>query len=45
MNESGDLELAGAAAVEGTFSARNGIEVSGGMAVLDVPQVVVGEAR
>ncbi|KAI7258087.1 hypothetical protein KC345_g10630, partial [Hortaea werneckii] len=45
VNDSGDMEIAGAATVQGPFSARNGIEVSGGMAVLDVPQVVIGGSK
>ncbi|WP_238652812.1 tail fiber domain-containing protein [Paenibacillus piscarius] len=45
VNEDGNLELAGAATVEGTLSAKNGMEVSGGMAVLDVPQVIVGGSK
>ncbi|QQZ60497.1 hypothetical protein JI735_29055 [Paenibacillus sonchi] len=42
VNDSGDVDMSGSVAVAGSFSAKSGIEVSGGMAVLDVPQVMVG---
>lgn len=45
VNESGDLEVSGASTMEGPFSAKQGIEVSGGMAVLDVPQVIIGGSK
>lgn len=41
VNASGDVELAGSAAVSGILTARGGLEVSGGQATLDVPRVVV----
>lgn len=45
VNESGDLEVSGASTMEGPLSAKQGIEVSGGMAVLDVPQVIIGGSK
>lgn len=45
VNESGDLEVSGASTMEGPFSAKQGIEVSGGMAMLDVPQVIIGGSK
>ncbi|MRN57169.1 tail fiber domain-containing protein [Paenibacillus monticola] len=45
VNDSGDIEIAGAVTARGPFSVRNGIEVSGGMAVLDVPQLVIGGSK
>ncbi|WP_052416506.1 tail fiber domain-containing protein [Paenibacillus sp. FSL R5-0912] len=45
VNDSGDMEIAGAVTAEGPFSAKSGIEVSGGMAVLDVPQLVIGGSK
>ncbi|WP_379150972.1 tail fiber domain-containing protein [Paenibacillus sp. sgz5001063] len=42
VNESGDVDMTGSVAIAGPLSAKSGIEVSGGMAVLDVPQVMIG---
>ncbi|OKP86035.1 hypothetical protein A3844_14880 [Paenibacillus helianthi] len=42
VNDSGDVDMTGSVAVAGPLSAKSGIEVSGGMAVLDVSQVMVG---
>ncbi|SDL88120.1 tail fiber domain-containing protein [Paenibacillus jilunlii] len=42
VNDTGDVDMSGSVAVAGPFSAKSGIDVSGGMAILDVPQVMVG---
>ncbi|WP_019910205.1 tail fiber domain-containing protein [Paenibacillus sp. HW567] len=42
VNASGDVDMSGSATVAGPLSAKAGLDVSGGMAVLDVPQVVIG---
>ncbi|MCM3702366.1 tail fiber domain-containing protein [Paenibacillus macerans] len=41
VDASGDVEMAGTVTIAGPLTAKNGIEVSGGMATLDVPQVVI----
>lgn len=41
VNTSGDLDISGSVTVNGPLSARSGLDVSGGMATLDVPQVVI----
>lgn len=41
VNSAGDLDVAGSATVGSTLRAKSGIEVSGGQAMLDVPQVVI----
>jgi hypothetical protein len=41
VNQAGDIDITGSTVIEGTLSAKNGIDVSGGLATLDVPQVII----